>query len=177
MIGWPWEEKEDLDGILNLARQVSELKLKVEKRPAQVNLSVATFIPKPHTPFQWLRMEGLESIANKQAYLKSEIKKSKSRLVISFHNRHMGFVEGVLSRGDRKISRVILEAWRQGAKFDAWDEYFSFEAWMRSFQSAGIDPHFYLSRAILKEENLPWDFIDTGIEKEDLLAEFAQCAI
>lgn len=177
MIGLPSETKEDLDGILDLSRAVSELKTKVDKKSARVNISVASLIPKPHTPFQWLAMENLESIENKQNYLKSKIKKcvqEKSKIKISFHNRYMSFIEGILSRGDRRISQVILKTWKKGAKFDAWENYFLFEPWIKSFREINLDPNFYLTRKRSIEEHLPWDFIDTGISKEDLASELKQ---
>jgi len=182
MIGLPSETKEDLDGILDLARATSDLKMKIDKRPAEVNISVATFIPKPHTPFQWLKMEAIESIEEKQNYLKSEVKKyasvkGKTKIKISFHNRYMSFIEALLSRGDRRLSQVILKAWEKGAKFDAWDDCFSFERWINSLRETNLDPNFYLARSISEEELLPWDFIDSGISKEDLLSELRKAGL
>ena len=114
-------------------------------------------------------MDSIEVIQEKQNYLRSHCKNRK--LKFNFHNFQMGFLEGVLSRGDRLLSKVILAAYKKGARFDAWSNYFSFTRWKEAFSESGIDPQKYLDE---KSTNsvLPWDFIDTGIDKEDLLIEF-----
>jgi len=178
MIGLPSETEEDLGGILDLAKRVADLKIKIDKKSAAVNLSIATFIPKPHTPFQWLGMQDLESIESKQHYLKSRLKKYVgSKIKLSFHNRHMSFVEGVLSRGDRRIAAAILRAARAGAKFDAWGNYFLFAPWLKGFAEAGLNPNFYLTRPKSKNELLAWDFIDSGIAPEILRSELEKANI
>ncbi len=169
MIGLPNESREDLDAIISLSSRVSELRRGLGLAPAQVNISINTLIPKPHTPLQWFGMPDLESIKMKQDYIRGKIRNKRIR--ISFHNRYMGFLEGALSRGDRRLSEVILQAYLKGASFDAWGDYFSFEKWESSFKECGIDPCFYLKEKT-KEERLPWDFIDVGIPKELLQEEF-----
>jgi radical SAM family uncharacterized protein len=169
MIGLPCEKQEDLDGIINLTNRVSELKRKINKIPAQVNISINTFIPKPHTPLQWLGMEDIESIKNKNNYLNNKIKNKRLRL--NFHNRYMSFLEGVLSRGDRRLSQVIYLAFKNGAKFDAWANHFAFDKWLKAFKESNIEPGFYLKEKS-PDEFLPWDFIDVGIDKEYLITEF-----
>jgi radical SAM superfamily enzyme YgiQ (UPF0313 family) len=170
MIGLPDEKEEDLDAIIDFSLAVSELRKKTGKPPAGVNISINTLIPKPHTALQWLKMEDLEVIKRKQEYLREKAKKHK-RLTLSFHNRSMSIIEGILSRGDRRLSEVILAAHKSGAKFDAWSTYFDFDKWMAAFANAGIDPQFYLGQKDTKDL-LPWDFIYTGIDKETLIAEF-----
>jgi radical SAM family uncharacterized protein len=170
MIGLPFEEEKDLDGIVEFAQGVSELRQNIAKRPAQVNISINTLIPKPHTPFQWLAMEDLESVKYKQNYLRKKIG-NKRRLKLSFHNRYMSFLEGVLCRGDRRLSQVILSAFQKGARFDAWDDYFRFDVWLDAFKDCNINPNFYLQKRIA-DEFLPWDFLDIGMPKEALLREF-----
>lgn len=169
MIGLPYEEQEDLDGIIEFATRASELRKKINKSPAQVNVSINTLIPKPHTPFQWLKMDDIESIQCKRDYLKRKIK--NKRLILSFHNPYMSILEGVFSRGDRRLSEVIVGAFNKGARFDAWDNYFMFNKWQDAFKGAHIDPNFYLKEKA-KDEFLPWDFLDVGIDKETLIAEF-----
>ncbi len=169
MVGLPFEREEDLDGIIDLSNQVMELRKKVNKRPAQINISVNTLIPKAHTPFQWLKMESMEVIKDKQDYLKRKIKNRRLRL--SVRNPKMSFLEGVLSRGDRRLSRVISGAFTKGARFDAWDDYFVFDRWTEAFSESGIDPNFYLQEKS-KEEFLPWDFLDIGIDREHLRGDF-----
>jgi len=169
MIGLPSEEDTDLDGIIDFANSVSRARAKVGKPPAQVNLSVNTLIPKPHTSFQWLKMQDFEGIKYKQDYLKKKI--NNRRLKISFHNRSTSILEGVLSRGDRRLSRVILAAFNKGARFDAWDSHFVFERWQDAFNECGVDYNYYLGEKS-RDEILPWDFLDVGISKEALRAEF-----
>jgi len=168
MIGLPFERQEDLDGIIDLALRVSQLRKKVDKRAAQVNVSINTLIPKAHTPFQWLAMESIEKIRHKQDYLRK--KAGNKKLKVSMRSPQMTFLEGVLSRGDRRLSQVILAAFRKGAGFDAWDDYFFFDKWQEAFRDCQIDPDFYLE-AKAKNEFLPWDFLDVGIDKEALVKE------
>ena len=170
MVGLPNEEQADLDGIVDFSVRVSELRRKIRQSPAQVNISINTLIPKPHTPFQWLKMQDLSSIKDKQDYLRKRITINK-RIKINFHNCNMNFLEGVFSRGDRKLSQVIINAFNRGARFDGWQEHFSFEKWIAAFREANINPDFYLKEKA-KDEFLPWDFLDVGISKEALLAEF-----
>ncbi|MFA5145531.1 MAG: TIGR03960 family B12-binding radical SAM protein [Candidatus Omnitrophota bacterium] len=176
MIGLPYEEQQDLDGIIDFSHRASELRRKLNKPAAQVNISINTLIPKPHTPLQWFKMDGVESVKHKQDYLRdrpgqSLPAKARGRLKLGFHNRYMSFLEAVLSRGDRRLSEVILSAFDKGAKFDAWVNHFVFETWDSAFKGANIDPDFYL-RARPEDEPLPWDFIDVGIDKKVLIAEF-----
>lgn len=169
MIGLPQESRQDLDAIIELSSQVSELSRKISGRPAQVNISINTLIPKPHTAFQWLAMEGLDSIKEKQDYLKAKAARNK-RLKLSFHDRFMSFIEAVLSRGDRRLSCVIKSAYEKGCRFDAWSDHFKFDNWLSAFQSCGLDPEIYLKERPF-EEILPWDFIHMGLPKEILIPE------
>jgi len=169
LFGLPGEREEDLDGIINFAKIASELKRKIQGGAAQINISINPLIPKPHTPLQWLKMDTIISIKEKQNYLRSRCK--NKRLKLSFHNLEMGFLEGVLSRGDRLLGAVILAAYSKGARFDAWPSSFSFSRWQEAFSESGIDPQKYLNEKPTSEV-LPWDFIDTGVEKEYLIAEF-----
>ncbi len=169
LIGLPGERNEDLDGIINFAQAASDLKKKVSGGGAQVNISINPLIPKPHTPLQWMRMEPIESIREKRDYLRSRCR--NKRLKLSFHNFEMGFLEGVLSRGDRRLGQVILSAHQKGARFDAWADSFSFARWQDAFSGAGIDPLEYLAEKPVSQP-LPWDFIDTGVDKGYLLDEY-----
>jgi radical SAM family uncharacterized protein len=169
LIGLPGEGRQDLEGIVEFAQTASELKKKIKGGGAQINISINPLIPKPHTPLQWLKMEPLETLKEKQDYLRSFCR--NKRLKLNFHNLEMGFLEGVLSRGDRLLGAVILAAYKNGARFDAWSSFFSFARWQEAFAEAGIDAERYLKEKSTAEL-LPWDFIDTGIKKEDLLIEF-----
>jgi radical SAM family uncharacterized protein len=170
MIGLPQETDADLDAIVGFCREVSELKREVVGGPAGINLSVNALIPKPHTPLQWLAMPGLEGIKGKQDYLREKAKRCR-RVKINFHHYQMSFLEGVLARGDRRLGEVILRAYAKGARFDAWSDHFDFTRWQQAFQEAGIDPDFYLRERSLNEQ-LPWDFIVTGITKDYLVQEY-----
>lgn len=169
LIGLPYEEKEDLDAIIEFSKQVSRLRGKTNSKSGEVNLSINALIPKPHTPFQWLKMEDIESIKHKQEYLRNKVK-GHNKLRLKFHNRYMSFLEGVLSRGDRRLGEVIVRAFEGGARFDAWDNHFRWDIWQDAFSKSNIDPNFYL-QASSKDELLPWDFIDVGISKVSLIKE------
>ena len=169
LIGLPGEKQEDLQGIIDFAKEASEARRKINGSAAQINISINPLIPKPHTPLQWQKMDSMEEIQEKQNYLRSHCK--NRRLKFNFHDFRMGFLEGVLSRGDRLLGKVILAAYKKGARFDAWSNYFVFTKWQEAFSESGIDPQRYLDEKSTSAV-LPWDFIDTGIDKEDLLTEF-----
>jgi len=166
MIGLPGEEQRDLDGLADFCRRVSETRRLVNKRPAQVNVSVNVMIPKPHTALQWTGMLDLERIREKQDYLRCRMKNRNFKL--SFHNRMMSFLEGVLSRGDRLLAPVIARAFKKGCRFDGWDEHFKFQLWEEAFRESGINPENYL-RQRAGEDLLAWDFIDAGIPLTKIL--------
>lgn len=169
LIGLPNETVDDLQGIIDFAQSASEARRKVDGHPAQINISVNPLIPKPHTPLQWQSMDTLEEIKTKQNYLRSNCK--NRRLKFNFHDAGMAFLEGVLSRGDRRLGKVILAAYRQGARFDAWSNYFSLPKWMQAFAECQIDPQTYLDKKSALAV-LAWDFIDIGINKQELWEEF-----
>lgn len=169
MLGLPTEEEKDLEEILNLSRYVSEIKTKIDKKPAHLSLSIATFIPKPHTPFQWLGMEKLERIKEKQKIILSKLK-PKDRLHLKFHNPYMSLIECLLSRGDRKISSVIYDV----SKIMTFDKRFSFKVWQEACKKNNIDLESYTYRFYHKDEPLVWDFIDVGIPKELLWKDFEE---
>ena len=169
MIGLPNEEESDLESIVELAWQVSELRRKIKKVPAYVNISINTLIPKPHTSLQWMGMEEASRIRYKQNFLKN--KRRNKRLVWNFHNWEMSLLEGVLARGDRKLSDVIMRAFRKGARLDAWSQSFLSERWKQAFEESGIQAAFYLQKKV-PDKILPWDFIDVGMSRDYLLQEF-----
>ncbi|MBU0503434.1 MAG: TIGR03960 family B12-binding radical SAM protein [Candidatus Omnitrophota bacterium] len=173
MTGLPNEEDQDLDKIIEFASLASELRRKIGKGPAEVNISINTIIPKPHTAFQWSNMDDLESAARKASYIRGRCRNKRLRL--SFHDRYMGFMEGVFSRGDRRLSQVILAAFAKGARFDAWNTHFSFEKWVESFKECGIDPQNYLKERSY-DERLPWDMLDTGVSRDYLVQEAKKMA-
>ncbi len=173
MIGLPTETDEDVVGIAKLAERVIEEYYKTEgrnkRRPPQVTISTACFIPKPFTPFQWFPQITMEEFERRQQLIADNIHDRKIKY--NFHDSKVSFVEAVLARGDRRLSRVLLEMHKRGASFDAWDEYFSMETWDESFRAAGIDPDFYARRERDYGEILPWDVIDIGVTKKFFMRE------
>jgi radical SAM family uncharacterized protein/radical SAM-linked protein len=168
MIGLPMETDEDVVAIAELARRVVRAGREVNPR-ARVNLGVSTFVPKPHTPFQWERQISIEETLYKQNLLKRNLR--DAALKFGRHDANMSYLEGVFSRGDRRLARVLLNAFRRGARFDAWSEHFNLERWMDAFADEGIDPNSYLRQRAL-DEPLPWDHIDPLVSKRYLVEEY-----
>ncbi|MEW6661333.1 MAG: TIGR03960 family B12-binding radical SAM protein [Bacillota bacterium] len=175
MIGLPMERNEDLDGIISLAHRVLAIGRRVKRETNQgknpsVTISVSSFVPKAHTPFQWVAQDSIAELKRKQYYLKSKLK--DRGLNFNWHQSEISFLEGVFARGDRRLGRVLEAAWGKGCKFDSWQEHFKFQSWMEAFAEAGIDPLYYTHRQIPLEEVLPWDHIDSGVSKEYLIKEY-----
>lgn len=161
MIGLPTEKEEDLIAITDLLYKISNSRREIDNKDAYVTASINAFVPRPHTPFQWQAMEGIDTLNKKKELLR---KGMKSRMIeLDFHPFQMGYLEAVFARGDRRLSGAIYGAWRSGLKFDGWKDLFNFDLWIQTFSKNGIEPHFYASRERGKEEVLPWDFIDIGL--------------
>ena len=173
MLGLPTETFDDVAGIAELAQKVVDEFYKNPNKPkgkgVQVSISVASFVPKPFTPFQWEPQDTREMLLEKQAHLLSCVKTRKVN--VSYHKVDISFLEGVFARGDRRLSKVIYYAWQHGCKFDGWDDSFLFDTWLEAFEQCGVDPMFYTSRKREFEEILPWDHLDYGIRKEFLISE------
>lgn len=177
MMGLPTETMEDIEGIADLGMKVLHAFYNNPNRQKgtglQVSISCSSFIPKPFTPFQWEPEDSMESLKAKQAHLLESIPSKKIK--VSYHETPTSLLEGVLARGDRRLSAVIYSAFQKGCKFDAWDDQFDFDKWMQAFEENGIDPHFYTKRKRDFSEVLPWDHLDFGVsrkflEKENLKA-------
>ena len=172
MIGLPYEDYPDIKGISELAEKVVECFYKSDKtnkrRPPSVTLSVASFVPKPFTPFQWAAQDSIETLSEKQLFLKNEIRNRKIRY--NYHQSDVSVLEGVFARGDRKLGKVLLRAHELGCKLDGWNECFSLEKWEQAFNDCGIDMEFY-TRARDYDEILPWDFVDIGVTREFMINE------
>ncbi len=173
MIGLPTETEEDIQGIADLAQAVVDEYYKNENKPkgksVAVNISVASLVPKPFTPFQWEPQDRPEVLIDKQNYLISCVKTRK--VSVSRHVPWTSFLEGVFSRGDRRLADVIETAWRKGCRFDGWEEHLDRDKWMQSFEECGIDPFFYTARKREYDEILPWDHMDYGVTKSFLVRE------
>lgn len=170
MIGLPGEEPADVRAIADLARAVLNEGRKVHGRKAQVNLSVSTFVPKPHTPFQWAALLPPEEIRLRQQMLRERLR--GGGLNVSWNDPRMTRIEAVLSRGDRRLGEVIRRAWEGGARFDGWDELFDEGAWAAAWAQTGLSPDFYAHRERERDEAFPWDHIAVGVRKEYLWQEW-----
>lgn len=168
MFGLPGETEEDLDGILDLIEKVRQVGKKHSRRPVEIRASLACFVPKAHTPFQWRAQASIEELEAKRNYLN---RKKHKNIKLSFHDSRTSFMEGLFSRGDRKLSKLIYKAWEKGCKFDGWTEYFKFDLWLEAIEECNIDVNFYTTRNRDYKEVLPWDFIDTGVTKTFLKRE------
>ncbi len=173
MAGLPHETEEDLKGISELCVKIMDLyyTLPKEKRgKLSLSASCSCFVPKPHTPFQWEAQDLPMKYLEKQKKIKESFPK---KVKYSYHEAYLSYLEGVLSRGDRRVSKAIVRAFELGCRFDGWSEHFDFDKWMQAFSECDLDPDFYL-KAKQTDEILPWDHIDCGVTKDFLLLEKAR---
>ncbi|MDF2539133.1 MAG: hypothetical protein K0S76_2154 [Herbinix sp.] len=178
MMGLPTENDEDIEGIAVLSDLIAREYYKIPKDQRNGKVSIVTstsfFVPKPFTPFQWSRMDTIQEYISKQRLLRSKINEQLNRKSIKFnwHEAEVSELEGVLARGDRRIAKVIYDAYKDGCLYDSWSEYFHYDKWMKAFESNGVTLAFYNSRERDENEVFPWDFIDVGVTKEFLLREY-----
>jgi radical SAM family uncharacterized protein len=170
MIGHPSETTEDVRAIAELCKAVLAVGREQIGMRAKVHAGVSTFVPKPHTPFQWVPCDSIDQITAKQTILKRELK--AKGIKFNWTDPRETMLEAWLSRGDRKMGRVIHKAWELGARFDAWKEHPSFDIWMKAFESTGIDSEFYTHRERPIDETLPWDHVNAGLRKEFLTEDY-----
>jgi radical SAM family uncharacterized protein len=170
MIGHPRETLEDVQAIIDLSFAVLKEGRKIHGNKANVNVGVSTFIPKPHTPFQWEPLDTLEQIEAKQRLLKDQVRGPGLRL--RWNNPQETMFEGFLSRGDRRLGRVIQRAWELGSKFDAWQDHHKPAAWQQAFAESGLSRDFYTHRQRSLDEVFPWDHIDVAVKKKFLVEDY-----
>lgn len=174
MMGLPTETMEDIKGIADTAQKVVDLFYQIPNRPkgkgVQVTISVACFVPKPDTPFQFCAQDRRETLREKQQYLLSCVHSRKIK--VNYHDSATSVLEGVFAKGDRRLGRVIKYAFENGAFFDTWEEYFDYERWMQAFEACGIDPDFYNYREIALDEVTPWSHLDVGVSHAHLVREY-----
>jgi len=170
MIGHPSETLEDVQAIVDLCKAVRNVGRAVLGNKVNVHAGVSTFVPKPHTPFQWVACDTIEQIKAKQDLLKRELR--GSGLKLNWNDPLETQLEAWFSRGDRRLGKVLLEAWKRGAKFDAWQEHFNYDVWQEAFQVCGLDPRFYTHRPRLIDETFPWDHIDVAVKKSFLTEDY-----
>ncbi|MCL6634983.1 MAG: TIGR03960 family B12-binding radical SAM protein [Peptococcaceae bacterium] len=171
MIGLPTETEEDLEGIVHLARAVQEegKKAGVPRGKLRVTVSASSFVPKAHTAFQWEPQAPLEELKKRQAFLASRLK--APGIKFNWHDAEVSFLEAVFARGDRRLGRVLWEAFKLGCRFDGWTEHFQYDRWLKAFEAAGLDPARYANRRYRYEDVLPWDHLDAGVSKRFLINE------
>ena len=169
MIGLPTETDEDVLVIEDLAIKVLRLG-RSRKISPEIHVGVSTFVPKPHTPFQWHGQDSLEEIRRKQSLLRQACREHRA-IKLSLHDAATSFCEGLLSRADRRLAPVILRVWREGGRFDGWDELHKPELWSRACELEGVDSHWYANRERAYDEGMPWDHIDCGVTKRFLVVE------
>jgi radical SAM family uncharacterized protein len=167
MIGLPTETEEDVQAISALLHKVRRLKNKAHPR---VRVSLATLVPKAHTPFQWVAQDSEEQLCLKQEMIRQSLRRLGIQL--SWQDPKASLLETVLSRGDRRLSKVIHRAWQLGCTFDAWSEHFDYKKWLQAFEGVGLDPGFYAYRHRSLDELLPWAHIDVGVDTAFLKQEY-----
>ncbi len=166
MVGLPTETMDDVAGIVEMGRKVKAIGRKYTGGRGRVRVSTSNLVPKPHTPFQWARQDTAEELQPKHFLLKDGCR--SSGIEFSWNDPRDSFIECVLSRGDRRVGDAIYEAWRHGAKFDAWSEHFNAQLWRDAFDATGNDAEWFAHREWDTREPLPWDHIDCGVTKSYL---------
>ena len=174
MMGLPTETMEDIKGIADTAQQVVNLFYSIPDRPkgkgVQVTISVACFVPKPWTPFQFCAQDTRERLREKQKYLLSCVHSRKIK--VNYHDSATSVLEGIFAKGDRRLGAVIEKAYRMGSVFDTWEEYFDYDRWLAAFAACGLDPDFYNYRPLGLEEPAPWDHLNVGVSRAFLAREY-----
>ncbi|MGI6576054.1 MAG: TIGR03960 family B12-binding radical SAM protein [bacterium] len=171
MIGLPTEQDEDLLGIAQLAEKAVKTRGEGNKqRIKRLTVSVANFVPKPHTPFQWEPQVGIAELRRRQGVIRQAIK--DRRIIYNTHDPEASFLEAVFARGDRRLGKALVRAQQSGCRFDGWTEHFAFAKWQRAFADTGIDPQFYANRSRSFAEILPWEHLTPGVSKDYLYAEY-----
>jgi len=168
MIGLLTEREEDLKGIIDLVRKLYSLGEKQKVHP-NINVSISTFVPKPHTPFQWESQITLEEMKEKLHFLRDGLKQNHLRF--KWQDPHLSFLEGIFSTGDRNLSGVLIEAHRLGCRFDGWGDQFHYPLWKEAFEKVGLEMTFHTRKRDF-QENLPWSFIETGVRLKFLWEEY-----
>jgi len=171
MLGLPTETTADIEAIIKLVDRISLLGRRTKGKPTQIRISLSTFVPKPHTPFQWAAQESEQQLSAKHELLKQGLRRKQVRL--SWQEPEVSLLEAALSRGDRRLGRVIYLAWQKGSVFDGWSEHFNYQNWLSAFTEAGLEPAFYAQRQRPLDEPLPWAHIDVGIRETFLKQEYS----
>lgn len=178
MLGQPTETYEDIEAIALLSEKIAEEYYTIPKSERNgkvaITASASFFVPKPFTPFQWVPMNTAQEFIDKVKFVNDKFKEQLNRKSLKFnwHEAKLTMLEGVLARGDRRVSKVIYDAYQDGCLFDSWSDFFNNDIWMKAFEKNNIDMDFYTTRTREFDEVFPWDFIDTGVSKEFLKREY-----
>ena len=178
MLGLPTETEEDMKGIAHLAEKIAKRYYEIPKDQrngkCQITISTSFFVPKPFTPFQWAPMNTMDEFLGKARIVNAEVKEQLNRksLKYNWHQADVTILEGLLARGDRKVAKAILAAYKKGCIYDAWGEQFHYDRWLEAFDETGLDLDFYTTRPREMDEVFPWDFIDIGVTKKFLEREW-----
>jgi radical SAM family uncharacterized protein len=170
MLGLPTETVDDIEAIVQLVDKIRSSGRRAKGGTPRVRISLSTFIPKPHTPFQWVAQESETELSAKHELLKLGLRRKGSQP--SWQDPKISLLEAALSRGDRRLGKVIYRAWKLGSTFDAWNERFNYQNWLRAFDEAGLEPSFYAQRERPLDELLPWSHIDVGVTSDFLKREY-----
>ncbi len=170
MVGLPTETRDDINGLIDMAIMAMKRGRSITGRRVTINVGISSFVPKPHTPFQWAGQNNIKELREKQDYIKNVFRKKG----INFKGPHVetSLLETVFSRGTAETALLLEEAWKLGCRFDGWSEHFDFEKWMLAADKVGMDLQEHASRNFDPEEDLPWDFIDIGVTKKFLTSEY-----
>lgn len=173
MLGLPTETMEDIEGIAETAQKVVDLYYSLPTKPkgkgVNVTISVACFIPKPFTPFEFEPQDTEEMLVEKQKHLVESVRSRK--ITVHYHDSKTSFLEGVLARGDRKLGQVIYKAWKAGCVFDSWTEFFHMDKWLKAMEECGLDPAFYANRRREYDEVMPWSHLDYLVSRKFFIEE------
>ncbi|MDD3050073.1 MAG: TIGR03960 family B12-binding radical SAM protein, partial [Candidatus Cloacimonetes bacterium] len=166
MIGLPFEEQQDIEAILDLINKI----IQISRKKLQINITLSPFVPKPFTPFQWAAMLDAETILERVRYIKQSLKRYRF-IKVSYHEIESSLLEAIISRGDHQVGELILKAYKNGARFDGWNEYFNFEVWKKSAEQINLDLSTYTAELSVNS-HLPWDYVNLRISKQFLLSEW-----
>ncbi len=170
MIGLPTETKDDINGLIDMAIKAIKKGRQLSKKRVNVNVGISSFVPKPHTPFQWVGQNSIEELREKQDYIKNVFR--KKRINFKGSQVEVSVLESVFARGDQSCALLLEEAWKLGCRFDGWSEHFDFEKWQLAAEKSSIDLRSLASRSFDPDKDLPWDFVDIGVNKSFLKTEY-----
>lgn len=170
MIGIPGENENDIKEIAYLANEISKIGYKIKPSSGQLNITISSFVPKPHTPFQYAPMNSIDQLISKQNIIKKLLSKNR-KITLKFHDPYMSQLEAIFARGDSRLNNIIYQAWLSGCRLDGWNELFNYNIWIETFNKVQLNPNIYLKQ-LPTESILPWDHISTAVNKKYLISQW-----